>query len=130
MDEQALIDTNIFLEVLLDQQRSLLCRAFLQNQTPPLLITDFSIHSIGVTLFRLQRFDLFRKFVADLVPRIQVLTLPAERSLEILSLHEEHHLDFDDSYQLAVAESFHLRLVTIDRDFRKVKSLSNITILE
>ena len=51
-----LVDTNIWLERLLDQAKSEEVGRFLSD-TPPnqLIISDFSLHSIGVILDRLDK---------------------------------------------------------------------------
>ncbi len=45
-----LIDTNIFLEVLLGQEKTQECKDFLVNNLGHLEISDFTLHSIGVYL--------------------------------------------------------------------------------
>lgn len=58
-----LADTNIFLEILLEQDKKEECKRFLINNIGNLSITDFSLHSIGVILFRYNKEDIFQKFV-------------------------------------------------------------------
>jgi uncharacterized protein len=61
-----LVDTNIWLERLLEQERSAEVRDFLdQITTDQLLISDFSYHSIGVILYRLKKIPAFLKFTQD-----------------------------------------------------------------
>jgi len=60
-----LVDTNIFLEILLNQAARKKCEAFLQGEKGAAWISDFSLHSIGVLLFRQKRTELFDKFVQD-----------------------------------------------------------------
>ena len=47
-----LADTNIFLEVLLAGNKAEACKAFLARNSVKIHISDFSLHSIGVILFR------------------------------------------------------------------------------
>ena len=58
-----LIDTNVWLERLLDQERSEEVGAFL-NATPSnqLFITDFAFHSIALILIRLNQPEGLRQF--------------------------------------------------------------------
>ena len=42
-----LLDTNVFLEVLLGQEKRGRCRDFLNGNTGDLNVTDFTLHSIG-----------------------------------------------------------------------------------
>ena len=71
-----LADTNIFLEILLGQDKKEECKRFLINNIGNLSITDFSLHSIGVILFRYNKEDIFQKFVKDVMSDIRLLSLP------------------------------------------------------
>ncbi len=63
---QLLLDTNIFLEIILDQERSLEAKRVLAKaEEYNLFITDFSFHSIGLLLFRQKQQALFQTFTAD-----------------------------------------------------------------
>lgn len=61
-----LVDTNVWLERILDQAKSEEVGQFL-DRTPAerLFITDFAFHSIGVILTKLNRSDAFLTFVKD-----------------------------------------------------------------
>lgn len=73
-----LVDTNIFLEILLEQDKKESCKKFLINNIGNLAITDFSLHSIGVILFRYHKIDVFHKFIEDIATNIKNLSLPVE----------------------------------------------------
>jgi len=73
-----LVDTNVFLEVLLTQDKKEDCKRFLEKNIRDLNITDFSLHSIGVILFRYGKEDIFQKFVEDVIPNTRLLSLPIE----------------------------------------------------
>ncbi len=63
-----LVDTNIWLERLLNQEQSASVGRFLANMpTDELAISDFSLHSIGVILFRLNKLMVFNTFVSDVL---------------------------------------------------------------
>ena len=47
-----LIDTNIFLEVLLSQEKMDICKKILDSNIGNQYLSDFSLHSIGVILFK------------------------------------------------------------------------------
>jgi len=47
-----LVDTNIFLEVILGQEKKEACKNFLNTHIGYLYISDFSLHSIGVILLK------------------------------------------------------------------------------
>jgi len=117
-----LIDTNIFLEILLNQDKKEICKAFLKERSEKIYITDFSLHSIGVICFRIKNEELFLKFLEDILPYVEIITLPIDLYPEITKKRKILNLDFDDSYQYQIAKHFGLTIVTMDSDFKKVES--------
>jgi predicted nucleic acid-binding protein len=118
-----LVDTNIFLEILLGQDKKEVCKRFLAKNIGNLNITDFSLHSIGVILFRYSKEDIFRKFVEDVMPDTKILSLPMELYRDIVIVRKNLNLDFYDTYQYSVAKYYGLKVVTMDKDFEKIKDL-------
>lgn len=115
-----LVDTNIFLEILLQQERSLLCKRFLTNNIDSICISDFSLHSIGVVTFRQNQAGLFTQFTQDILPCVSVLTLPIADYAQLDAVQQSCRLDFDDAYQYSLAKSYSLKLVTLDKDFNRL----------
>ena len=113
-----LIDTNIFLEILLGQEKKETAKQFLNSHRGELFISDFTLHSIGVILFRLGRPEVFLDFLRDTLPNVEVATLPESEYQRVVEYHMKYGLDFDDAYQCAVAVSKGLTVVTMDEDFR------------
>lgn len=124
-----LIDTNIFLEILLSQKQKDICKEFLLSNIKHIYISDFSLHSIGVILFRNNKEKVFNKFVEDIIQKIKILTLSEELYSDLGELKEEFGLDFDDAYQFKIAEEYGLSIVTQDKDFEKVSAKIEITFL-
>lgn len=118
-----LADTNIFLEILLKQEKSEVCKRFLVENIERIYISDFSLHSIGVILFRQKAEQVFSKFIADILPKVNLLTLPKNIYSDLVNIKKETGLDFDDSYQYCVCKCFKLKLLTLDKDFEKVKDV-------
>lgn len=118
-----LVDTNIFLEILLGQDNKEVCKRFLDKNIGNLNITDFSLHSIGVILFRYSKEDIFRKFVEDVMPDTKIVSLPMELYRDIVTVRKNLNLDFDDTYQYSVAKYYGLKVVTMDKDFEKIKDV-------
>ncbi len=115
-----LIDTNIWLEVLLQQEQAPVARNMIGRlDTGSLTLTDFSLHSIGVILFRLDKPQLHDNFLDDLFVHHTVarVSLSGEDLKELRVLNREHGLDFDDAYQYAVATRYELEIVSFDSDF-------------
>jgi uncharacterized protein len=121
-----LIDTNIFLEILLKRNKSDLCKKFLRNNLNQIFISDFSLHSLGVILSKYNQNDLFIKFVEDSLPNLTLVTLPVECYKELIESKKMFGIDFDDSYQYNIAKYFHLKIVTLDNDFKKMKDIETL----
>jgi len=118
-----LVDTNIFLEILLGQDKKEDCKSFLDNNIGNLKITDFSLHSIGVILFRYGKEDIFQKFVEDVIPDTNLLSLPMELYSDVVTVRKAMNLDFDDAYQYSMAKYYELKVVTMDKDFERIKDV-------
>ena len=116
-----LADTNIFLEVLLAGNKAQACKAFLAQNYGKIHISDFSLHSIGVILFRQRLESVFKTFFEDVSINTQILSLSKESYLKLPEIRQRFNLDFDDAYQFQVAEDHSLAIATMDRDFNRVR---------
>ena len=117
-----LVDTNVFLEVLLTQERRESCKKFLEKNIGNLYISDFSLHSIGVILFRNDKEKIFQKFANDVLPNVKIITLSKRAYEDLAGIKKKLELDFDDAYQYKVAKEHDLEIATLDKDFEKVKN--------
>jgi len=118
-----LVDTNIFLEILLKQAKKENCKKFLRENIGNLNITDFSLHSIGVILFRYDKEDIFQKFVEDVMPNVKLLSLPTELYVDVINASKSLNLDFDDAYQYSTAKYCGLKVTTMDKDFDRIRDV-------
>ncbi|MCP5102217.1 MAG: PIN domain-containing protein [bacterium] len=118
-----LADTNIFLEILLKQNKKEECKRFLENHSVDIHLTDFSFHSIGVICFRHGKEEMYQKFIEDILPIVNLITLPVGSYSEVVKNRKALNLDFDDSYQYTVAKYFDLKIVTMDNDFKRVEDI-------
>ena len=130
-----LVDTNIWLERLLDQDRSADAKGFLEIvPTKFLFISDFTLHSIGVILFQNKKPRLFYDFIIDLFEQggLKMLSLNPFDQVDLIELNLKQKLDFDDAYQYHLALKYDLTLVTFDRDFKrsKVKALNSVEAIQ
>jgi len=115
-----LIDTNIWLERLLDQDRAEEVRQFFERvPTDQLLLTDFSFHSIGVIFNRLKRRVDFLTFVQDVLidGAVTVIALQPLHMQRVVDAMSTERLDFDDAYQYVATEQYGAQLVSFDSDF-------------
>jgi predicted nucleic acid-binding protein len=76
-----------------------------------------------VILFRHGKDDVFRKFVEDVMPDANLLSLPKELYGELATYGKAMKLNFDDAYQYGVAKCHGLKVVTMDNDFKRVTDL-------
>ena len=111
-----LIDSNIFLEILLEQEQRALCKQFITDNLADICISDFTLHSIAVVTFR--KANLFTQFTQDMLPHLDVLTLPKSYYAQMNTVAQSLNLDFDDAYQYCIAKCYDLKLVTLDKDFK------------
>jgi len=118
-----LVDTNIFLEILLEQDKKVDCKKFLDNNIRNLHITDFSLHSIGIILLKYDKIKIFQKFIEDVLPNIKLISLHVELYREIISIRKTLNFDFDDAYQYGIAKYFGLNIVIMDRDFERINDV-------
>lgn len=129
-----IVDTNVFLEGLLDRKKAPSVRKFLRK-TPidTLCITDFSLHTLGVILFRLKKYDIFISFVKDMIiDGMQIVSLQGHDLKELETVAIRYNLDFDDAYLYVSAEKNGFELISFDKDFDttalKRKEPSEVTI--
>ncbi|KYC48454.1 MAG: PIN domain protein [Candidatus Methanofastidiosum methylothiophilum] len=116
-----LLDTNILLEILLNQRKAEKCKEFIDHNIEEVIISDFSLHSIGVILLRYEKEEAFNVFIRDIAPTFKILSLPLSVYTNIYELKREYDLDFDDAYNFKISEFFNLILVTMDKDFDIIK---------
>ena len=114
-----LTDTNIFLEGLLEQEKAESVRSFFQDvDLDRIFITDLSLHSIGIVLFRLRKYELFISFFNDMIiDGMEILSLNPVDMMKLEVAAQRFGLDFDDAYQYQAAEKYHMQLISFDRDF-------------
>ncbi len=117
-----LLDTNIWLERLLGQPKA--------NEVGQLLglipsdeifITDFAFHSLCVILIRLKKQQALLDFVQDLFVDgdVSLISIPPDKTPELVKAMRRYKLDFDDAYQYLAARLNGLTLVTFDKGLRR-----------
>lgn len=119
-----LIDTNILLEVILEQEKAEEARNLLRRTNQhTFFITDYCLHSIGLLLFRRKRPSIFWQFVSDMILNAGVIVtyLPPEDMQSVIETAQAFHLDFDDAYHYAVADKQDLAIVSFDADFDRTQ---------
>ncbi len=119
-----LVDTNVWLELLLEQEKAEESRRFFKNVGARLLaITDFSLYSIGVILTRLKKDDVFEDFLSDTLEDSGVakISLNTKDLKQVLAVRRQFQMDFDDAYQYAAAAKYGYTFVSFDSDFDRTE---------
>ena len=117
-----LVDTNIFLEILLEQERVEECEALfekLQKGELTAVVSSFTLHSIEVIMERSGQHDILLEFLEDVdlakgLRRFDTTTLD---ELEALQLGKTATLDFDDAIQYFICKTHNLKIISFDRHF-------------
>jgi len=115
-----LIDTNIFLEILLEQDKADEARELLsQIEKFEFYISDYSLHSIGLILFKRKQYEEFLRFLRDVLLEagIKVIALTPQDMESMVQIAKQFGLDFDDAYQYVTAKLYGLTIVSFDSDF-------------
>ncbi len=115
-----LLDTNIVLEVLLDQAQAADAEELLRSpDVSPVLLSDFSLYSLGIVLTRRGRQHVFGQVIRDLFDtgRVRLARLGIEQLADVTQAALDHGLDFDDAYQYTLARQMGLRIVSFDAHF-------------
>jgi predicted nucleic acid-binding protein len=116
-----IVDTNIWLERMLDQERAGEVARFLDCVPDrELAMSEFTLYSIGHILIAREQFLDLRRFVADTivdghVARVQLASAELDDVVDVAQ--HQFNLDFDDAYQYVAATSRDLELVSFDTDF-------------
>jgi predicted nucleic acid-binding protein len=119
-----LLDSNIFLELLLDQEKADEVEKFLRViPREKLHVSEFSVCSVGIVLFRCKQFETFMQFLGDLIVMggVRLLRLSVQDMEDLAVVARRFNLDFDDSYQYVVAEKYSLEIISFDTDFDRTE---------
>ena len=114
-----LIDTSVWLEVLLDQSRAADARRLLQvTPLDEIAISDFSLLALRVILNHLDRNDVYAAFAAGILDETPIVEVGLEES-ELNSMGRGQRrlsLGFHAAYQYLAARKHGLTLVSFDGD--------------
>jgi uncharacterized protein len=121
-EAQYLVDTNIFVEFLLDQERadeSLQIMERIERGELEAYVTSFALHSIAVILDRRNDMDLLEKFFERVIQAkgLRVYQTEPIEEKSIAALNRTVKLDFDDTLHYHVASTLGATLMSFDRGF-------------
>jgi len=120
-----LLDTNVFLEVLLEQANASDAIELLRNKAEhSLFLSDYALHSIATLLIRKRLPNALQAFLADIVDagRVHVSAVPVPDLHIVIDNAVRFNLDFDDACRFTLADRLGLTLVSFDRDFDRTSA--------
>lgn len=84
-----------------------------------MLMSDFTLHSLGVILHRLGYRAVFTVFVQDVLidGGVALISLSPTSMAQVVTSMDRFGLDFDDAYQYSIAEREQAEIVSFDTHF-------------
>jgi uncharacterized protein len=118
-----LVDTNIFLEVLLSRAKKEECKNFLKSLRDGEksgIVTDFSIHSIIVIMSNFNKLNELKTFLLSLIAYkgLQIYSTTINDEVKAVEIATTHNLDMDDAIQYSTALSANAdAILSFDKHF-------------
>ncbi len=118
-----LVDTNVFLEVMLSGPRKNVCKRFLNllgKGEKKGIITDFSVYSIMIIMGGFMKKRELRTFLTSLsaYKGLNIYTTTLREKVKAVDASVEKGLDIDDSIQYSVALTLGVKgIVSFDKHF-------------
>ncbi len=122
-----LVDTNIFLEVLLSEDRKDECKRFLRllkDDSKSGIVTDFTIHSIIVIMDQFSKLKELKTFLLSLLAYrgLHVYFTTIGDEVRAVEFAVEQNLDMDDAIQYSAALKAEAEaIVSFDKHFDGLK---------
>ena len=123
-----LIDTNIFLEYLLNNEKADQCEKFIFREIDKgieIIITRFTLYSIEIIMTENQLFKELDNFLSSikLLSNIKIINTNLEEDINIIEIIHDTGLDFDDALQYLIAKNYNADIVSYDKHFDTIKDL-------
>ncbi len=116
-----LLDTNIFLEILLDQKKSDECEILLRSvpvNKEKFYVSSFTLHTIEVKMTRESKEDYLKNFLRSVDDLgIKRLDTPISEEIKILDCMDEQGLSFDDAVQYHICKKNDFEIISYDEHF-------------
>jgi predicted nucleic acid-binding protein len=122
-----LVDTNIFLEVLLSQKRKDECESFLtqiRDGKKTGIVTDFTIHSIMIIMSNSDKLKGLKTFLTSLTAYkgLKIYHTALAEEAEAVEMAINEHLDMDDAVQYSAALALNVEaIISFDKHFNNLK---------
>jgi predicted nucleic acid-binding protein len=125
-----LIDTNIFLEAMLERRHKDDCQALLRmidKGDMKAFVTTYSIHSIETILDKIGDLEALKIFLRSIGNMKGLSIYNTDLRDEIAVIDEmDAGLDFDDALQPYVTRKLNLEIISFDRHFDGIEGLNRL----
>jgi predicted nucleic acid-binding protein len=122
-----LVDTNIFLEVLLSRAKKEECKQLLRSLRDgkkSSVVTDFTIHSIIVIMDSLSKLNGLKIFLSSLLAYkgLHIYHTTITDEINATEIATQQKLDMDDAIQYSTALSTNIEaIISFDKHFNNLK---------
>lgn len=131
-----LIDTNIFLEFLLGQEKADRCFSFIQNaanqKEAECIISDFNVDSILIALEKNNKSaDEMKDLLIEIINcrGIEIYNISLDDRIKSIELMKKYNLDYDDAITLQAAIATGSKeIMSFDKHFDKVNEIKRIEV--
>lgn len=126
-----LIDTNIFLEILLNQSnKSKAIAVFerIEQGEIQALVSSFSIHTLEVVLYNRGLIKELKTFlqIINSFDNLSIYQSSLKDEIETLKNIKTTKLDFDDCLHYTIAKKLNTPIITFDKHFKNIKDVKVI----
>lgn len=133
MGEEIFIDANIFLGIILEEEKAVACEHFLkslQDKNQNAITTDFIVYSCLIIIERntksIKSLKNALMFFAA-YSNLRILRPSFDELYSAVEIMESNNLDFDDSLIVACMRSHGIKeIASLDRHFDKIKEIERI----
>ncbi len=133
MDQIVFIDANIFLEIILKDKKSEECKKFLNKIISGEILGITSDFIVFTCLLQIQHktkdLNKMKDFIIFInsIFSLKIMKSSLSNLMKTINFMQEYKLDFDDALVISCMKSNNINtLVSLDKDFDKVKSIKRI----
>lgn len=133
MGEVVFVDANIFLEVILKDEKNEACKSFLNEVISgqiKAVTSDFLIYASLLQIqYKSKNSELMKEFLVfiDNLNFLEIIRPSLVTMDNAVSLSKQHNLDFDDALIVACMRSKNINvLVSLDKHFDKVEGMVRV----
>jgi hypothetical protein len=115
-----LVDTSVFLEILLAGPRAPIAKTFLEANAGLLYVSDLTLLTLSRFLLVKMSGDAYKSFMEDVTGAFKIAALRPALIVELASFDSKHKLGHMIAYNLRLAMERGFCIVTLERSYDSV----------